>query len=62
MPAENNDHHAPYCEILREGNALLYCCKGMGTSAKASLVFAKKNNKTLLKTNLVIGTQHKRSN
>ncbi|MFA6246586.1 MAG: hypothetical protein WC615_06575 [Mucilaginibacter sp.] len=34
MPEEKEDLHAPYCEILRKGNALLYRCKGMGPTAK----------------------------
>lgn len=34
MPEEKEDLRAPYCEILRKGNALLYRCKGMGPTAK----------------------------
>jgi hypothetical protein len=34
MPEEKEDLRAPYCELLRKGNAQLYRCKGMVPTAK----------------------------
>jgi hypothetical protein len=34
MPEDKTDLRAPYCEIVRQGNALLYRCRGMDTKDK----------------------------
>ena len=34
MPEDNTDLRAPYCEIVRQGTALLYRCRGMNTKDK----------------------------
>ena len=34
MPADNTDLRSPYCEIVRQGDKLLYRCRAMDTKDK----------------------------
>jgi len=47
MPEDKTDLRAPYCEIIKKGNVLLYRCRGMESDSKRFVeetVFIREKN------------------